>query len=784
MNPERLLQHFDAISEAPDAITRLRGFILELAVRGKLVEQEAGDEPASSLLKRVQSEKARLVDQRKIKVSKQIGAISSESKPYEVPTGWQWTPLDNLVNSHLGGGTPSKNSPAYWGGDIPWASVKDIGKSKYVDDTIDRISQAGLDNSSSNLIGPNALIVVTRMGLGKVSINRIPLAINQDLRALSLSSIVSIDYMYLFFKTQALEGSGLTVKGIKVEELLRLPTPLPPLAEQYRIVAKVDELMALCDRLQAAREAREHTRDRMVAASLHRLTVNDVGNSEDVIRRIDHVRFHLQNLTRFISRSEHIKQFRRKILFLAARGRLVAQDPADEPAAELLAKVAKKRSSLLKAGLPNLTEASAQQRKQERQSVPQGLDALPSGWCWATLLQCSAFVVDCHNKTAPYSKSGIVLLRTTNIRDGRVNLKEPKFVDEKTYERWSARCEPQPGDILITREAPMGEVAIIPDGMMVCLGQRMMLARLVQDLIDPNFMLYSLRDPDLMNRVQDKPVGATVQHLRVGGVETLLVPLPPLAEQHRIVVKVDELIALCDKIEANLDAAQFDRSRLLDALLQEALQPAVARKDGGGRDKWRARSAISSYVVSRLSSKRSFGRTAHMKHLYLAEAHLGLELDGAYARGAAGPLDARIYDLEKQATSSGWYSPRVEVLTSGQEKVTYSPGKSIEKIVEEGISFLGSSRAEMDRVLGLMGDMSTEEVEIIATLFAVWNDALIDSGSLDDEWIVKEVREHWHKSKQRFTPAELKKWLGWMRANDLVPSGRFPRTIQQTTLDF
>jgi type I restriction enzyme, S subunit len=185
--------------------------------------------------------------------------------------------------------------------------------------------------------------------------------------------------------------------------------------------------------------------------------------------------------------------------------------------------------------------------------------------------QCAALVIDCHNKTAPYSPFGTPLVRTTNVRDGKLNLNGLKYVDESTYKRWSARCEPEPGDILITREAPMGEVAVIPGGMRICLGQRMMLARLVPDTIDPRFMLYSLRDPFLMNRVQDKPVGATVQHLRVGGVETLLIPLPPLAEQHRIVAKVDELLAVCDQLETRLTATQADSRCLLLAVLAETL---------------------------------------------------------------------------------------------------------------------------------------------------------------------------------------------------------------------
>jgi type I restriction enzyme S subunit len=152
-----------------------------------------------------------------------------------------------------------------------------------------------------------------------------------------------------------------------------------------------------------------------------------------------------------------------------------------------------------------------------------------------------------------------------------MNLNDQKFVDQNTYETWSARCKPEAGDILITREAPMGEVCLIPQGEKICLGQRMMLARLVPNTIDPDFMLYSLRDPNLMGRVQDKPIGATVQHLRVGGVETLLIPLPPVAEQKRIVAKVDALMAICDQLEASLEAAKRNRAGLLGALLQEAL---------------------------------------------------------------------------------------------------------------------------------------------------------------------------------------------------------------------
>ncbi len=117
----------------------------------------------------------------------------------------------------------------------------------------------------------------------------------------------------------------------------------------------------------------------------------------------------------------------------------------------------------------------------------------------------------------------------------------------------------------------MGEVCIIPDGMTVCMGQRMMLIRLVDETINSRFLLFSLLAPDLMDRVQDKPVGATVEHLRVGGVETLLVSIPPLAEQHRIVAKVDELMALCDGLKTNITESRQRQEQLSATLIESVL---------------------------------------------------------------------------------------------------------------------------------------------------------------------------------------------------------------------
>lgn len=174
--------------------------------------------------------------------------ITEDELPYDLPDGWSWCRLGEMILSNTGGGTPSKQNSAYWNGTIPWASVKDLN-CDILTHTIDSITDLGLCESTSNLIPAYNVIVCTHMGLGKIVVNAIPVAINQDLRALSLPKEIVQKYFVYWYKTLIIEGSGMTVKGITLETLNNLVFPIPPLAEQQRIVTKVDELIALCKEL-------------------------------------------------------------------------------------------------------------------------------------------------------------------------------------------------------------------------------------------------------------------------------------------------------------------------------------------------------------------------------------------------------------------------------------------------------------------------------------------------------------------------------------------------------
>ena len=178
--------------------------------------------------------------------SKKMSPITNEEKSFKIPEGWKWVRLGEIIVLDIGGGTPSKSNPLYWNGSIPWMTVKDFAfnQNELIKTTIDSITEDGLRESSSNFIEAGNIIVCMRMGLGKIAINSIGLAINQDLRALFLSTHISKHFFVNFYKTLSIEGNGMTVKGIKREELINTPFPLPPLKEQEEIVTKIESLLA------------------------------------------------------------------------------------------------------------------------------------------------------------------------------------------------------------------------------------------------------------------------------------------------------------------------------------------------------------------------------------------------------------------------------------------------------------------------------------------------------------------------------------------------------------
>ena len=236
MNAERLLALYEKVAEAPDAVPRLRRFVLDLAVRGKLVPQDAGDEPASELLKRIAAENARLVEAGEIRKPKPTRPIDPSELPISVPSHWAWARLRE-IGMLSGGMTPSKNRPDYWDGDVVWLSPKDI-KTDEVSDSELKITTKGLNETRLEQFPEGSLFIVARSGILKrtfpVSINRVPAASNQDLKVLVPYLKGQERYLQIMFRGMTdfllthLVKQGTTVQSLKYAEFEVQPFPLPP----------------------------------------------------------------------------------------------------------------------------------------------------------------------------------------------------------------------------------------------------------------------------------------------------------------------------------------------------------------------------------------------------------------------------------------------------------------------------------------------------------------------------------------------------------------------------
>jgi type I restriction enzyme S subunit len=367
------------------------------------------------------------------------------------------------------------------------------------------------------------------------------------------------------FTLRLREESRGTAQGvISRSDLAAIPIWCPPLAEQHRIVTKVDELMALCDRLEAARKDREAKRDRLSAASLARL------NTPDPETFTTDARFTLNALPALTTRPNQIKQLRQTILNLAVRGKLVPQDPNDEPASEFLKQVNKERIARVRMGELRKTKGITPPSP----STP--LFKIPAKWEWSIADQLWDFENGDRSSNYPSRDqlvvSGIPFINAGHLVGGRVSVADMNYITPAKFMSLGGGKLRQ-GDQIYCLRGSLGKHAVFDLGCDAAIASSLVILRPVLAECVPYLSLYLDSDvaQTLLRRFDN---GSAQPNLSSANLRKYEIPLPPLAEQHRIVAKVDELMALCDRLEASLTTSDQTRTRLLEATLAEALAPA------------------------------------------------------------------------------------------------------------------------------------------------------------------------------------------------------------------
>jgi type I restriction enzyme S subunit len=559
-------------------IKKLRALILELAVRGLLVPQDPTDEPASVLLEKIAAEREQLIENGEIKKQKSLLDITEKEKTFELPIGWQWVRLGTLFNSIMSGGTPSKGESTYWGGDIPWASVKDLGSERYISSTQDYITKEGLD-AGSKLSATGDVLICTRMGLGKIAIASVPIAINQDLKAVKLSSKVNVEYFLNTYSTLKIKGTGTTVAGIKQEELLNYVIGLPPELEHPRIIAKVNELMALCDQLEQQTESSLSAHQTLVETLLNTLltAAQTTGTKESSSQSNSNQESSFDQAWNRIAQhfdvlftTEHsIDQLKQTILQLAVMGKLVPQDPSDEPASVLLEKIAAEKEQLIK---------DKKIKKQKALSVISQDEKpfdLPQGWKWARFGDLFQELKYGTSQKSDYQIKGCPVLRIPNVVKGLVDSTDLKFSDLPVKDILQYSLEA--GDLLQIRSN--GSASIVGTGSIVDKAHEgfayagyLVRVRFVPATCNSYFLLQALQSK-LVRRQIEGPLRTTsgVKNINSTEISNLLIPFAPLSEQSRIVAKVDELMALCDSLKERISESQSTQLNLADSMAEQAL---------------------------------------------------------------------------------------------------------------------------------------------------------------------------------------------------------------------
>jgi len=758
VNLTTFFEKFDLFVDAPDAIQKMRTLVLHLAVHGKLANQSEEDEPAHVLLRRSRAAMAERMAAGKAKREKPAEPVAADEQTFSLPHGWAWCRLvdaGQFIN-----GIAFKPSDWKTTG-RPIIRIQNLsGRNRDYNRTAGTFDDAVLVKDGDILVSWSATLDAF-IWRGEEGV------LNQHIFRVLPAPVADKDYLYWLLKwvirqlAESEHAHGLVMSHINRGPFLAYPIPLPPLAEQKRIVAKVDELMALCDRLEAQQQERETRHAALARASLARFA--DAPTPA--------------NLELLFHKSYGIPpaDLRKSILTLAFAGKLVLQDPNDEPASALLEKARAEKTRLIKAGL---VKKEPWAHKLEDATT---LYELPPGWEWTHVSDVvqKVTVGFVGSMKAEYRQTGVPFLRSQNVRVNRYEPVGLTFISDE-FHRSISKSTLSPGDVVVTRSGNVGVTCVIPESLPEANCSDLVVVKRPIALV-PAFLSYFINSI-AAGQIEARTVGIALTHFNTQSVAQMTVALPPLAEQRRIVAKVDELMALVDQLEKQQEAAKSTGAALLEAVIHELLNPTakIIPFSIAERDSLADRAAIGCYAIQRLSDQPTFGRTAEVKVLYMAEAHLGLDLGGRYMRDAAGPLDKWIYKFEEEAAREQWFSVVEGATKEGHKKIEYRKGPNLSAKAQEASSRLSAAqRSEFDRMLALLAQKPTVEVEIIATLLAAWNDFLIDGRQPNDDEIVREVRENWHPSKQRFSQAELRSWLAWLRQHALVPQGKGPHTLGQ-----
>ncbi|EOV0163573.1 restriction endonuclease subunit S [Vibrio parahaemolyticus] len=546
-------------------VKKLRELILELAVRGKLVPQDPNDEPASVLLERIAAEKTQLVKEKKIKKQKALPEVTEQEAPFNVPKGWEWTRLGNL-SSDIHYGYTASAKPNSEG--VRLLRITDIQNDKVNWGTVPACDIT--EEKAKSYLLENDDILIARTG---GTIGKSYLVENIDLQAVFASYLIRVKRVQavyapftkvflgsqLYWKQLIENSAGTGQPNVNATALKQLLFIVPPFNQQKRIVAKVDELMALCDQLEQQTEASIEAHQVLVTTLLDTLT--NSADADELMQNWARISEHFDTL---FTTEESINQLKQTILQLAVMGKLVPQDPSDEPAAELLKRIAEEKAQLVKEKKIKKPKALPPISEDEKPFE------LPSGWEWCYLQDLFSVVTDGDHQAPPKSDEGTPFLVIGNLNTGHIQFEGCNYVPAQYFDKLDWTRQPSKGDLLYTVTGSYGIPILVTEDVPFCVQRHVAILNSTADT-PVEYIQYVLRSKYSFDFATSVATGIAQKTVPLTGLRKMPIPLPPLKERSEILQMIATLIGVCEQLKVSIRDSQTNQLHLTDAIVEQVV---------------------------------------------------------------------------------------------------------------------------------------------------------------------------------------------------------------------
>ena len=559
-----LSEHLPLLASAPNGIQKLRGLILELAVRGKLVPQDPNDEPASKLLKRIEQERNRFEATGRSKSVKRLAPVAISERWFVAPANWCWVRFAGYAIEVATGpfGSALHKSDYVFNG-IPLVNPSHMIGGRIVPDLNVAVSQQKAEDLAGYRLSRGDVVMARRGEVGRTALvteKEDGWLCGTGSFVIRLASEASRDFVVMLFRSLSVrkhlgdEAVGTTMVNLNHGIINGMPIAVPPLAEQHRIVAKVDELMALCDRLEAEQSDAESAHARLVEALLGTLAQST--DAADLASNWQRIAEHFDTL---FTTEGSVDALKKSILQLAVMGKLVPQDPTEGTAGDLVERINGVRETKAANGLTKKIKSLPLLHNDARPTYA------PAHWVWVRLGAIIDLISGQHLTPDEYVDD---LTATIPYLTGPAEF-GPVF-PMPTRSTNQTRAVSVLGDILLTvKGSGVGKInRVVQDR--IAISRQLMAIRPV--VVGSDFIELVLRSAE--RHFQAQTVGIAIPGIGREDVQMLSIGLPPLGEQKRIVAKVDELMVLCDRMKADLREARCQQSRLAETLIETALEAA------------------------------------------------------------------------------------------------------------------------------------------------------------------------------------------------------------------